>query len=1050
LVPLALRADTYDGRTLVAVTASSPQEVRALYDLRADIVGRSGDVYKILLTAEEMDALKASGLGFEVLAAEMARDRALFANPGRCPQPGGAPCYYTASKFNTTAPPSGSLMEHLLQLHNAHPEITRLFDIGNSADGAYDIIAMQVSKNPDAAEPEPKIRIYGNIHGDEVGGLMVAVDSLDWILGNYLVDVRATSLVDGADLWYIPMGNPWGNAHSTRYNSHSKDLNRNFSGPVGCDAPPCFSESETQAIRDLTEVMGKRFAISLSFHGGAICFNSVYNYTSTATTDEPIFFSSRTGGPQNDAVPSPDGLAEAYRQGCTTPGFWYTNGADWYITHGDTNDWSYSVWSDLDTTIEVSAVKWPDSSQIPVVQGQHRQAVINYMLKVFQGISGVVRDAGTLAPLNAKVKATATASPTIPVPHPYLEVPTDPAVGDYHRILAPGTYSVTCSAPGYPSQTVHGIVVTADSTTAVDFALGSVPLAATATASPSEGVAPLAVTFGAAPSGGTSPYTFAWSFGDGAASSQQNPSHTFSQPGIYHPALTVYDSAGGSASDTHLTVTVAASPCALSCTASVPPSAVAGEMVSFSALAQTQNCSGTLSYTWDFGDGTSSSQKNSGHVYAAAGDYTWTLQVRISTVVCTKTGTIHVAPACSVSCTASANPSSGTAPLTVQFAGTATPDHCSGSPSFAWSFGDSAASSQENPSHTYFSPGTYTWTLAVSLGGKSCSKTGAVTVVEPCSLDCSALASPAGGSDPFLVHFAASAEANHCASAATFSWNFGDGTTSTDPSPDHLYPGPGSYTWTLVVSAGDQTCPKSGTITLAAPCTLVCEASATPSSGTVPLLVAFVATARPDHCDGAPSFAWTFGDSGFSTEQTPSHLYEAAGSYAWTLTVTSGGVTCTRTGSILVGEPPCTLTCDATAEPSSGFSPLTVAFSASITAVHCAGEPSFAWTFGDGAIASGPAPYHLYPVPGTYAWSLDVTQGGFSCGRTGTVTIAQGLPGDADGNGVVSIGEVQQAINMFLGTQPPGNGVDCDGDGSVSIGEVQRVINAFLGLPSSC
>ena len=60
------------------------------------------------------------------------------------------------------------------------------------------------------------------------------------------------------------------------------------------------------------------------------------------------------------------------------------------------------------------------------------------------------------------------------------------------------------------------------------------------------------------------------------------------------------------------------------------------------------------------------------------------------------------------------------------------------------------------------------------------------------------------------------------------------------------------------------------------------------------------------------------------------------------------------------------------------------------------------------------------------------------------------LPGDCDGNGQVSIGEVQKAINMFLGTQAPACGVDCNGDGTVSIGEVQKVINAFLGLASSC
>ena len=61
-----------------------------------------------------------------------------------------------------------------------------------------------------------------------------------------------------------------------------------------------------------------------------------------------------------------------------------------------------------------------------------------------------------------------------------------------------------------------------------------------------------------------------------------------------------------------------------------------------------------------------------------------------------------------------------------------------------------------------------------------------------------------------------------------------------------------------------------------------------------------------------------------------------------------------------------------------------------------------------------------------------------------------GLPGDGNGDGVVSIGEVQQAINMFLELQAPGNGVDCNGDGSISIGEVQKVINAFLELPTGC
>lgn len=63
---------------------------------------------------------------------------------------------------------------------------------------------------------------------------------------------------------------------------------------------------------------------------------------------------------------------------------------------------------------------------------------------------------------------------------------------------------------------------------------------------------------------------------------------------------------------------------------------------------------------------------------------------------------------------------------------------------------------------------------------------------------------------------------------------------------------------------------------------------------------------------------------------------------------------------------------------------------------------------------------------------------------------ASAVPGDCDGDGTVSIGEVQRAINMFLGIEPAGCGADCDGDGTLSIGEVQRVINGFLGYETSC
>lgn len=476
-------ADTYDDATLVRITITDPLQVKVLHEMRVDIVGTQKGAVKALLREGELKRLAERGFAVEILYAEMQQDRERWAEAARA-EPGKlASSYYTASKFNTQNPAAGTLMAHLLAQRNAHPAITRLYNLGPSQDGAYDIIAMKITRNPDALEAEPKIRIYGNIHGDEKGGVMVACDVLDWILAGYAEapqDPTAKRLVDETEMWFIPMGNPYGNANNTRYNSRGVDLNRNFWGPVGSDAPPAWSEKETQAIRDLTETATadrpkKRFAVSLSFHEGEVCFNSIWNYTTNAPSDEPIFWSSRTGGTgcgaqtiPNCPTLAPHGLAQAYKDGNTTPGFWYTEGYDWYGTRGDTNDWAYGAWTQLDTTIELNEQKTPPASQINTYCLQHRQAVLNYMMKVFQGIHGVMVDAQTNAPLDGTVAVTATAIATYPVPRDFQAVYTDPVAGDFHRVLQPGTYTMTCSAPGYAPTVVPGLVVAADTKTIAD------------------------------------------------------------------------------------------------------------------------------------------------------------------------------------------------------------------------------------------------------------------------------------------------------------------------------------------------------------------------------------------------------------------------------------------------------------------------------------------------------------------------------------------------------------------------------------------------------
>lgn len=212
----------------------------------------------------------------------------------------------------------------------------------------------------------------------------------------------------------------------------------------------------------------------------------------------------------------------------------------------------------------------------------------------------------------------------------------------------------------------------------------------------------------------------------------------------------------------------------------------------------------------------------------------------------------------------------------------------------------------------------------------------------------------------------------------------------------------------------------------------------------------FIADATATLCGEKPTFRWDFGDGESSMQMWVQHMYPSGGDYAWTLTASAGGKECVRTGAISVCEYSCSGTTQIAAKP------MTVSFSASFPTLGC-GEiwPNYGWSFGNGSGVTVPSPdfSYTYPSPGTYMWHLwvDANNGVIQllCESEGTVSVSA-LPGDCNGNGEVSIGEVQKTVNMFLGLVPPACGADCDANGAISIGEVQKVINAFLGLEVSC
>ena len=165
----------------------------------------------------------------------------------------------------------------------------------------------------------------------------------------------------------------------------------------------------------------------------------------------------------------------------------------------------------------------------------------------------------------------------------------------------------------------------------------------------------------------------------------------------------------------------------------------------------------------------------------------------------------------------------------------------------------------------------------------------------------SVAASATTGQAPLTVNFISTA-ADSDGRIAAYSWAFGDGQSSTEVSPSHLYQTPGTYTARLTVT-------DNGGATASAGVNIVVNRGssnqppvvrvvATPTSGVAPVNVKFVTTAT-DPDGRIVGYNWNFGDGETSKVSSPVHMYRSAGRFTAVVTVTdNAGATTTASVTI--------------------------------------------------------------------------------------------------------------------------------------------------------
>lgn len=375
-----------------------------------------------------------------------------------------------------------------------------------------------------------------------------------------------------------------------------------------------------------------------------------------------------------------------------------------------------------------------------------------------------------------------------------------------------------------------------------------------------------------------------WDFGDGNSSTEQNPTHTYYEMPDNNVKLTVQNENGCEQSSKKL----------LSFIFSAEFQADANQIcvgsdVNFSAISDD-----AVSWVWDFGDGNSSTERNPTHQYETQGTYD------VSLIAANESGCqdtvimeqfIEASPY-KADFELKESIQNSCVPVQVEFK-----DLSEGAISYHWDFGDGKTSRVANPLHLYEEVGEFDVTLVIT------NKLGCQDTIKQ-----EKLVKVSGPETKFEIEEKVVCLPNTAnftdmsESAVQWQWIFGDGNTSTEQNPQHLYEEPGVYNVTLIAQNAEgceQTFKIDGIKVLPTP---EVNFDMEVSGECYPVEVKLMNNSSNLL---KPSYVWDFGNGQTSTEESPTILIEGTGEFHVSLTVKNDKgcpVSFTHTNQVLVRD----------------------------------------------------------------------------------------------------------------------------------------------------